>query len=169
MVSLWRHNHVWEYNNNFRIWQCISCNRTTCTNLTFLDTRIPNLRTLFLAVDKYVSLHTLLLNFIYCIHIIKSFIIFFPFKGDDIQILGQRKDQGYVQYVFTVSKCYVISKYDCGELYSYQKWLDKSIFIVVGTASSIRQIPDTITIHKYWFYFISKKSNTRLCQPMSMY
>lgn len=116
--------------------QCISCNKTTCTNLTFLDTRIPNLRTLFLAVDKYVSLHTLLLNFIYCIHIIKSFIIFFPFKGDDIQILGQRKDQGYVQYVFTVSKCYVISKYDCGELYSYQQ--------VVGQ----------INIHCCWYGFI---------------
>ncbi|CAH1428397.1 unnamed protein product [Lactuca virosa] len=97
--------------------------------LRFWTPEYRTYETWFLAVDKY---------------------------GDAIQILGQRKDQRYVQFVFTVSKCYAISKYGCGESDSYQNWLDKPILIAVGMGSSIREILDTITIPKYWFYFISK-------------
>lgn len=78
-------------------------------------------------------------------------------QGDAIQILGQRKDQGYVESVLKVSKCYTLSKYGCAEPDSFQKWIDNEIYIAVGTASSITSLSDTSTIPQNWFHFISKQ------------
>ncbi|CAH1436432.1 unnamed protein product [Lactuca virosa] len=104
----------------------------TALQVRILRTWTPqpcNYETWYLAVDKY---------------------------GDAIQILGQRKDQGYVQSVLKVSKCYTISNYGCGEPDSYQKWIDNPIYIAIGMASSLTLLPDTNTIPRNWFRFISK-------------
>ncbi|CAH1420083.1 unnamed protein product [Lactuca virosa] len=78
-------------------------------------------------------------------------------NGDAIQILGQRKDQGYLQSVLIPSKCYTIEKYACEIPNRYKKWLDNEVYIVVGMASSITSIPDTRIIPAHWFNFIAKK------------
>ncbi|CAI9268452.1 unnamed protein product [Lactuca saligna] len=77
-------------------------------------------------------------------------------QGGAIQILGQRKDQGYVQSILQVSKGYTISNYGCREPNSYKKWIDNPIYIAIGMASSITLLPDTNTIPRNWFKFISK-------------
>ncbi|CAI9288490.1 unnamed protein product [Lactuca saligna] len=94
----------------------------TALQVRILRTWTPQVRgheTWFLAVDKY---------------------------GDAIQILGQRKDQGFVQSALAISKCYTLTKYGCGEPDAYQKWLHNPVYIAVGTASCITSIPDTVTI-----------------------
>ncbi|CAI9279745.1 unnamed protein product [Lactuca saligna] len=78
-------------------------------------------------------------------------------NGDAVQILGQRKDQGYLQSVLIPSKCYTIEKYACGIPDRYQKWLDNEVYIAAGMASSITSIQDTHTIPACWFTFITKK------------
>ncbi|CAH1430050.1 unnamed protein product [Lactuca virosa] len=84
-------------------------------------------------------------------------------NGDAIQILGQRKDQGFVQSVLIPNRCYTIEKYGCGIPDRYKKWMEKDFYIAVGTTSSITTIPDTHVIPTYWFNFISKKRYSRLC------
>ncbi|CAI9271488.1 unnamed protein product [Lactuca saligna] len=104
----------------------------TALQVRILRTWTPQVRgheTWFLAVDKY---------------------------GDAIQILGQRKDQGFVQSALAISKCYTLTKYGCGEPDTYQKWLHNPVYIAVGTASCITSIPDTVTIPTHWFNFIPK-------------
>ncbi|CAH1419314.1 unnamed protein product [Lactuca virosa] len=76
--------------------------------------------------------------------------------GDAIQILGQRKDQRFVQSALALSKCYTLTKYGCGEPDAYQKWLHNPVYIVFGTTPSISSIPDTVTIPTHWFNFIPK-------------
>ncbi|CAH1424374.1 unnamed protein product [Lactuca virosa] len=83
--------------------------------------------------------------------------------GDAIQILGQRKEQGFVQSVLIPNRCHTIEKYGCGVSDCYKKWLEKDVYIAVGTTSSITFVPDTRIIPTYWFHFISKKTNLRLC------
>ncbi|CAI9277033.1 unnamed protein product [Lactuca saligna] len=105
----------------------------SCLQLRILRMRTPQVRTQetwFLAVDT---------------------------NGDAVQILGQRKDQGYLQSVLIPSKCYTIEKYACGIPDRYQKWLDNEVYIAAGMASSITSIQDTHTIPACWFTFITKK------------
>lgn len=66
------------------------------------------------------------------------------YKGDAIQILGQRKDQSFLQSVLIPSRCYTIEKYGCGVTDRYQKWLDNDVYITIGTASSITTVPDVL-------------------------
>ncbi|CAI9296176.1 unnamed protein product [Lactuca saligna] len=77
----------------------------------------------------------------YCTY--ETWYLGFDKYGDAIQILGQRKDQGYLQFVFQVSKCYAICKYGCGEPDSFQNWIDNIIYMAVGMASSITLLLDT--------------------------
>ncbi|CAH1428184.1 unnamed protein product [Lactuca virosa] len=76
--------------------------------------------------------------------------------GDAIQILGQRTNQSYIESIFNVSECYVISDYSCPALDKYQKVLENDIYIDVGLKSIIQPIPDTTTIPKNLFRFVSK-------------
>ncbi|CAH1421449.1 unnamed protein product [Lactuca virosa] len=76
--------------------------------------------------------------------------------ADAIQILGQRTNQSYIEYVSNVSECYIISDYSCPQLDKYQKVLENDFYIDVGLKSIIQRIPDTITVPKTWFHFVSK-------------
>ncbi|CAH1426354.1 unnamed protein product [Lactuca virosa] len=76
--------------------------------------------------------------------------------GDTIQILGQKKDQGHIKSILTISNCYTISDYACAEPDEYQNCIGKEIYISVGNASSICRIPDTRIIPTTSFRFISK-------------
>ncbi|XP_042753009.1 uncharacterized protein LOC111888978 isoform X2 [Lactuca sativa] len=76
--------------------------------------------------------------------------------ADAIQILGQRTNQSYIESIFNDSECYVISDYSCPVLDKYQKVLENDIYIDVGLKSIIQPIPDTTTIPKNWFRFVSK-------------
>lgn len=78
------------------------------------------------------------------------------YKGDAVQILRQRKDQGFLQSVLIPSRCYTIEKYGCGVPDRYQKWINNEFYMAVGTASSITPLPDTAIIPKHWFSFVSK-------------
>nr|KAJ0185591.1 hypothetical protein LSAT_V11C900497200 [Lactuca sativa] len=64
--------------------------------------------------------------------------------GDAIQISGQRKDQGYVESVLKVSKCYTLSKYGCAEPDSFPKWIDNEIYIAIP--DFVDQSPDFVGI-----------------------
>nr|KAJ0225940.1 hypothetical protein LSAT_V11C100005220 [Lactuca sativa] len=77
-------------------------------------------------------------------------------QGDTNQILGQKKDQGHIKSILTISNCYTISDYACVEPDEYQNWIGKEIYISVGNASSICRIPDTGIIPTTSFHFISK-------------
>ncbi|CAI9260223.1 unnamed protein product [Lactuca saligna] len=76
--------------------------------------------------------------------------------GDAIQILGQRTNQSYIESVLNVLECYTISDYSCPKLDKYQKFLENDFYIDVGLMSAIQHIPDTLTIHKTWFRFVTK-------------
>ncbi|CAH1421159.1 unnamed protein product [Lactuca virosa] len=76
--------------------------------------------------------------------------------ADAIQILRQRTNQSYIESVLHVSQCYTISDYSCPQLDNYQKFLENEFYIDVGLKSIIQRIPDTITIPKTWFRFVSK-------------
>ncbi|CAI9300683.1 unnamed protein product [Lactuca saligna] len=52
--------------------------------------------------------------------------------ADAIQILGQRTNQNYIESVFNVSECYIISDYSCPQLEKYQKVLENDFYIDVG-------------------------------------
>ncbi|CAH1416411.1 unnamed protein product [Lactuca virosa] len=79
------------------------------------------------------------------------------FLAVDKNILGQRKDQGFLQSVLLPSRCYRIEKYGCGIPDRYQNWLNNEIYMAVGTASSISPLPDTVIIPIHWFYIITKR------------
>ncbi|CAI9280717.1 unnamed protein product [Lactuca saligna] len=76
--------------------------------------------------------------------------------ADAIQILGQRTNQSYIESVLHVSQCYTISDYSCPQLDNYQKFLENEFYIDVGLKSIIQPIPETTTIPKTWFRFVSK-------------
>ncbi|CAH1450050.1 unnamed protein product [Lactuca virosa] len=76
--------------------------------------------------------------------------------GDAIQILGQRTGQAYIESVFKLFDCYTISEYSCPELDRHQKVLENDFYIEVGLISVIKQLPDTMTIPKHWFRFVTK-------------
>ncbi|CAH1428391.1 unnamed protein product [Lactuca virosa] len=76
--------------------------------------------------------------------------------GDTIQILGQKKDQGHIKSILTISNCYTISDYACAEPDEYQNWIGKEINISVVNASSICRIPDTRITPTTSFHFIFK-------------
>ncbi|CAI9295921.1 unnamed protein product [Lactuca saligna] len=92
-----------------------------------------------------------------------------PLQADAIQILGQRTNQSYIESVLNVSECYIISDYSCPELDKYQKVLENDIYIDVGLKSSIQRIPDTITIPKTWFRFVSKSQLIELGEAPPYY
>ncbi|CAI9283387.1 unnamed protein product [Lactuca saligna] len=89
--------------------------------------------------------------------------------ADAIQILGQRTNQTYIESVFNVTQCYIISDYSCPKLDRYQKVLENDIYIDVGLKSSIQRIPDTITIPKTWFCFVSKSQLIELGEAPPYY
>lgn len=131
----------------------------TALQVCILRTWTPQVRgheTWFLAVDKYVSFWTILLILIHSMHKLTSTCFLLIYRGDAIQILGQRKDQGFVQSALAISKCYMLTKYGCGEPDPYQKWLHNPVYIAVGTASCVTSIPDIVTIPTHWFNFIPK-------------
>lgn len=67
-------------------------------------------------------------------------------QADAIQILGQRTNQTYIESVFNVSECYIISDYSCPQLDKYQKVLENDFYSDVGMKSIIQRIPYTITV-----------------------
>ncbi|CAI9283145.1 unnamed protein product [Lactuca saligna] len=77
-------------------------------------------------------------------------------NGDAIQILGQRTNQSFIESIFTVSNCYTLSHYNCPNLDEYQKIVENNIYVDVGLASAIERIPDTVTIPRTWFRFVSE-------------
>ncbi|CAH1454289.1 unnamed protein product [Lactuca virosa] len=76
--------------------------------------------------------------------------------GDAIQILGQRSSQAYIESVFKLFDCYTISEYSCPELDRHQKVLENDFYIEVGLISVIKPLPNTMTIPKHWFWFVTK-------------
>ncbi|CAI9277966.1 unnamed protein product [Lactuca saligna] len=62
----------------------------------------------------------------------------------------------YIESVLNVSQCYNISDYNCPQLDKYKKFLKNEFYIDVGLQFVIVPIPDTITIPKTWFRFVSK-------------
>ncbi|CAI9290022.1 unnamed protein product [Lactuca saligna] len=89
--------------------------------------------------------------------------------GDAIQILGQRTNQSYIESILNLSHCYTISDYSCPMLDKYQKFLQNDFYIDVGLMSVIEQIPDTLTIPKNWFHFLSKRQLIDLGDTPSYY
>ncbi|CAI9293828.1 unnamed protein product [Lactuca saligna] len=89
--------------------------------------------------------------------------------GDAIQILGQRTNRSYIEFVFNLSQCYTISDYSCPMLDKYQKFLQNAFYIDVGLMSMIEQILDTLTIPKNWFHFVSKTQLIELGDTPSYY
>ncbi|CAH1437680.1 unnamed protein product [Lactuca virosa] len=89
--------------------------------------------------------------------------------GHAIQILGQRTNQSYIESVFNVSECYIISDYSCPQLDKYQKVLENEFYIDVGLKSIIQPIPDTITVPKSWFRFVSKSNLIQLGETPPYY
>ncbi|CAI9274636.1 unnamed protein product [Lactuca saligna] len=89
--------------------------------------------------------------------------------SDAIQILGQRTNQSYIKSVLNVSECYITSDYSCPELDRYQKVLENDIYVDVGLNSIIQRIPDTITIPKTWFRFVSNPQLIELGEAPSYY
>ncbi|CAI9271578.1 unnamed protein product [Lactuca saligna] len=77
-------------------------------------------------------------------------------NGDAIQILGQRTSQTYNESVFKLFDCYTIFEYSCPELDRHQKVLENDFYIKVGLISVIKSLPDTMTIPKHWFRFVTK-------------
>lgn len=124
--------------------------------------QLRNQETWFLAVDKNVSYYfisQLLIPMYKNINTYKLFLykLSLFYKGDAIQILGQRKDQGFLQSVLLPSRCYRIEKCGCGIDDRYQKWVNNEIYMAVGITSSITPLPDTVVIPRHWFYIITKK------------
>nr|KAJ0215937.1 hypothetical protein LSAT_V11C300152420 [Lactuca sativa] len=71
------------------------------------------------------------------------------FLAVDKNILGQRKDQGFLQSVLLPSRCYRIEKCGCGIDDRYQKWVNNEIYMAVGITSSITPLPDTVVIPRH--------------------
>ncbi|CAI9263702.1 unnamed protein product [Lactuca saligna] len=89
--------------------------------------------------------------------------------GDAIQILGQRTNQSYIESALNLSQYYTVSDYSCPMLDKYKKFLQNDLYIDVGLMSMIEQIPDTLTIPKNWFHFVSKPQLIELGDTPSYY
>ena len=63
----------------------------------------------------------------------------------------------------------MISEYSCPELDRHQKVLENDIYIEVGLISVIKPLPDTMTIPKHWFQFVTKSHLMELGEKTPYY
>ncbi|KAL4590784.1 hypothetical protein LXL04_003727 [Taraxacum kok-saghyz] len=75
--------------------------------------------------------------------------------SDAIQILSIDDGGGFGGCKFQLNRCYSLDAYTCTEADKYQRFIKNPIYITVGRASKINQVPDSDELPSFWFSFAS--------------
>ncbi|KAL4590696.1 hypothetical protein LXL04_003637 [Taraxacum kok-saghyz] len=75
--------------------------------------------------------------------------------SDAIQILSIDDGGGFGNSKFQLNRCYMLDAYICTEADKYQRFIKNNIYITVGRASNICQVPDCDALPTFWFSFAS--------------